>query len=73
MNRFLLLGTAFFAVAAFSAYKAFAANQEEDKIMNTDNAKILVAYYSYSGNTKNETISLKNATNQIKTETQAIK
>lgn len=52
MNRFLLLGTAFFAVAAFSAYKAFAANQEEDKIMNTDNAKILVAYYSYSGNTK---------------------
>ncbi len=52
MNKFLLLGTIAFSVLAFSAYKAFAQNNNGETAMDTANKKILVAYYSYSGNTK---------------------
>ncbi len=52
MNKFLLFGIIAFSVLAFSAYKALAQNKEGETAMNTENKKILVAYYSYSGNTK---------------------
>lgn len=52
MNKFLLFGTIAFSILAFSAYKALAQNKERETAMNTENKKILVAYYSYSGNTK---------------------
>jgi len=34
------------------AYKATAQNKVEEKVENSADAKILIAYYSYSGNTK---------------------
>lgn len=52
MNKFLILGLVAAAGLSVAAYKAFAQNTAEEKVMNADNAKILIAYYSYSGNTK---------------------
>ena len=52
MNKFLLLGTIAFSVLAFSGYKSLAQNTNGETTMDTENKKILVAYYSYSGNTK---------------------
>ncbi len=52
MNKIILLGIAIFSVLAFSSYKTFAQLREENTTMDTANKKILVAYYSYSGNTK---------------------
>lgn len=52
MNKILLLGAVAFSIFAFSSYKAFAGIKEENQAVNTANSKILIAYYSYSGNTK---------------------
>ena len=52
MNKPLLLGAVVLSILAFSGYKTFAQTEKENKTMRTENAKILVAYYSYSGNTK---------------------
>ncbi len=52
MNKLLLLGAVVLSILAFSGYKTFAQTEKENKTMRTENAKILVAYYSYSGNTK---------------------
>ncbi len=51
MNKFLFLGLIVFSVIVFSSYKIMAQMRENEN-MNKENAKILVAYYSYSGNTK---------------------
>lgn len=40
------------ALLVAAAYKVMAQTGEENKTMDTQNAKILIAYYSYSGNTK---------------------
>lgn len=50
MQKMWLLGAAALAVLAFSAYRAVAQNKEEAKPMSE--SKVLIAYYSYSGNTK---------------------
>ena len=52
MNKLILFGTVVLSVLAFSGYKVWAQLREENKNVNTENAKILIAYYSYSGNTK---------------------
>lgn len=52
MNKWWLSGIAVVALLAAAAYKVMAQTGEENKTMNTQNAKILIAYYSYSGNTK---------------------
>ncbi len=52
MNKFLILASVFTVVVLFGAYKVFAQQKVEDKVEVSDNSKILVAYYSYSGNTK---------------------
>lgn len=52
MNKYLILGTVVFATLAFPAYKVWAQSQNEDKMIDTENKNVLVAYYSYSGNTK---------------------
>ncbi len=52
MNKLMLLGTVVLSVLAFTGYKTVAQMREENKNMNTESAKVLVAYYSYSGNTK---------------------
>ena len=52
MNKLMLLGTIVLSVLAFTGYKTVAQMREENKNMNTESAKVLVAYYSYSGNTK---------------------
>lgn len=52
MNKWWLSGIAVVALLAAAAYKVMAQTGEENKPMNTQNAKILIAYYSYSGNTK---------------------
>ncbi len=48
----ILLGTAVFAALAFFGYKALAQAQKEEQLMTEQPQKILIAYYSYSGNTK---------------------
>lgn len=52
MNKLMLLGIVVLSVLAFTGYKTVAQMREENKNMNTESAKVLVAYYSYSGNTK---------------------
>ena len=52
MNKWWLSGIAVVALLAAAAYKVMAQTGEENKTMDTQNAKILIAYYSYSGNTK---------------------
>ena len=52
MNKILLFGTVIFSILAFSGYKAFALLREENKQPAAATPKILIAYYSYSGNTK---------------------
>ena len=52
MSKLLIIGTAVAVILAGLAYKAFAQNKVEEKLSDTQNAKILIAYYSYSGNTK---------------------
>lgn len=52
MNKIFLLGAAAFAVLALTSYKTWAQNNEEKPVMTTESPKILIAYYSYSGNTK---------------------
>ena len=52
MNKLVLFGTVVLSVLVFSGYKAWAQLREENKNVNTENPKILIAYYSYSGNTK---------------------
>lgn len=51
MNKYLILGTIILAIALFLSCKLMAQTNREEK-MDTQNKKILVAYYSYSGNTK---------------------
>lgn len=51
MNKILLLGILVCALA-FVVQKAFAQNAVREKVDNAGTKKILVAYYSYSGNTK---------------------
>lgn len=50
--KYLLLGTALFAAMAFGAYKVMAETNKGNIKLETENKKILIAYYSYSGNTK---------------------
>lgn len=50
MNKMLLLSAVVCSALAFGAYKVHAQNKEENKTV--ENPKILIAYYSYSGNTK---------------------
>lgn len=52
MNKLIIFGTVVFSALAFSGYKVLAQSREENKNMNTENPKILIAYYSYSGNTR---------------------
>ncbi len=52
MNKGWLSGIAVVALLVAAAYKVMAQTGEENKTMDTQNAKILIAYYSYSGNTK---------------------
>lgn len=52
MNKWWLSGIAAVALLAVAAYKVMAQTEEENKTMDMQNAKILIAYYSYSGNTK---------------------
>ena len=52
MSKILIIGAAAAVIMAGIAYKAFAQNKVEEKLSDTQNAKILIAYYSYSGNTK---------------------
>lgn len=52
MSKILIIGVAAAALMAGIAYKAFAQNKVEEKLTDTENSKILIAYYSYSGNTK---------------------
>lgn len=52
MSKILIICAALAIVMAGVAYKAFAQNKVEEKLTNTANSKILIAYYSYSGNTK---------------------
>lgn len=52
MNKILLFGTVIFSILAFSGYKAFAQLREENKQPAAAAPKILIAYYSYSSNTK---------------------
>lgn len=52
MNKWWLSGIAVVALLVAAAYKVMAQTGEENKTMDTQNAKILIAYYSYSGNTK---------------------
>ena len=51
MNKYLILGIIILAISLFSGYKLMAQTNKEEK-MDTQNKKILVAYYSYSGNTQ---------------------
>lgn len=51
MNKYMILGAVVFAIAMLSGYKLMAQSKTEEKI-DTQNKKILVAYYSYSGNTQ---------------------
>ena len=50
MYKYMLLSAAAVCAVAFGAYKAMAQEKPEEKVA-TD-GKILIAYYSYSGNTK---------------------
>ena len=52
MSKLILFGAVILSVLAFSAHKVFAADSDGEKVMTTENSKILIAYYSYSGNTK---------------------
>ena len=52
MNKWWLSGIAVVALLVAAAYKVMAQTGEENKTMDTQNAKILIVYYSYSGNTK---------------------
>lgn len=52
MSKILIVGAAAAVIMAGMTYKAFAQNKVEEKLSDTQNAKILIAYYSYSGNTK---------------------
>lgn len=52
MNKILLLGTMILAIFAFGGYKAMAGNAQNPSSVDFANKKILIAYYSYSGNTK---------------------
>lgn len=52
MNKILMWSCVILAVFAFSSYKVSAQLRKENKNMPEENSKILIAYYSYSGNTK---------------------
>lgn len=52
MNKMLLLGVVVLSVLVFTGYKTFAQEKESKIIPDTEKAKVLIAYYSYSGNTK---------------------
>ncbi len=52
MNKLIIFGMVVLSVLVFSGCKVWAQLREENKNMNTENPKILIAYYSYSGNTK---------------------
>lgn len=52
MNKILLVCFAIVVILSAVAYKAWAQKKTEEEPMKTEAAKILIAYYSYSGNTK---------------------
>ena len=52
MNKILLFGTVIFSILAFCSHKAFAQLREENKQPAAAAPKILIAYKSNSGNTK---------------------
>lgn len=51
MKKIFSISVLFFSFLIFSIGDVFAQAQQEDKIMETSKPKILIAYYSYSGNT----------------------
>lgn len=52
MNKLTLLGTVILSLLIFAVFKVMAQSKEENQNMNTASSKILIAYYSYSGNTR---------------------
>lgn len=50
MNKIILLGVIIFSVIALVSYKAIAKDKQENT--NMENKKLLIAYFSHSGNTK---------------------
>ena len=52
MNKIILFGVVVLSALVFTGYKVLAQIKKENNDMKAENAKILVAYYSYSGNTK---------------------
>ena len=52
MNKILVVCGVLAVLGAWGVYKAFAQSSPAEKITSSSQAKILVAYYSYSGNTK---------------------
>ena len=52
MNKFLVISALVCAVVILSSYKILAQMPAENKLADAKNANVLIAYYSYSGNTK---------------------
>ena len=52
MNKLLLLTAVVFSFLIVSGRWSFSQTAKENKTMDIENPKILIAYYSYSGNTK---------------------
>lgn len=50
MNKLVLLGVIIFSAIAFVSYKALAKDKQEKP--NMENKKVLIAYFSYTGHTK---------------------
>jgi flavodoxin len=51
MYKYVLLGLCALGIVALSASKLVAKSKPENNVMIEKNSKVLVAYYSYSGNT----------------------
>lgn len=72
MNKIWLFGTVVILVLTFTIYEVWAQRQQGEQVMNSEGTKILVAYYSYSGNTKDVAEAIQKKTGgdlfEIKTE-----
>ena len=52
MNKTILFGAVVLSLLALFGYKSNAQIKEENNTVKNETPKILIAYYSYSGNTK---------------------
>ena len=52
MNKTILFGAVVLSLLALFGYKSNAQLKEENNTVKNETPKILIAYYSYSGNTK---------------------